>query len=446
MIPLLVRRRASPRSEDLEARPLRLVVDPKSLGASEELEFLLTFMGRGHVEVWSTDPDASFYVAAEMTNASGATFEFRATSPHEKRSGVIPNVPSAIAQAPRLEAAGLGGEAGLRRKLLNVALAGAFGADALVADMPVQELRRAGIRQVQTQNILSASEALALIGLVLRTSLNEVPIPLGPGEWRHSRGNFYWDGVRLRLPSWDAWHGEPIQSGDWAAAESSQATLIRMAHALRARDHCHAEWQLSRNPHSDEGLYHLDMYLVSSMGALDAAARVISRRLGYQGEDRDIGWQRAPWLKWLESRAPALAALAAEGSEGGTFIHLMVKFRNLVHSETFHGRTLQTPEVEVYGLYLPDSIEEKLIGYFESLGGAAVWGVCPGSGRNERGWFSAPVFLEVATLRLFGLLNRLMEQSVLAASTTPRARPCSPPGSIRVPELERRELWLLGLA
>lgn len=447
MIPLLIRRSGygERRSGTRLPRPgpepptLRLVIDPSSVRGGDDFNFLRSFAEREVLDLWWTDPDSSRRITPHKLCEFG--YEYHAVSPDQSHVGRIDKVPIPVDLM-------LGrppddyDSATLRTLLMNTAMAMSFGADALVSEGPVKLAQDERCRQVQVQSVISVREALALIGLFLRFRFESIPLPLGSGTHLLPRSNLYWYGAQLLLPAWYAWHGMPIELGNWKDATEGQAAIIRMTHVLRARDHCHALSQLVPHPNSDDLIYHFDMFLVSAMGALDCVAIVANRRSTVRSNPRAVGWQREGWARKLTRAAPGFERAIGEGSEGDTLVRVLTRLRNLVHSETLQGSTHQKRDVEVGYLIIPESIETELL---DELPRPEKWGIFPPVTASDRTLMSLPRFLEAATAALFVLLNQLMQESVIAWSPDRVVGLERYRGRNHSPELEDQWEWLLGV-
>lgn len=446
MIPIVIRRRSGPKPWDIQSRSLRLVVDFPLHQSDPAVKLLLRFTGHEAVEVWSTAPDATYRVTLGECrgDVEEPFYEFHAPSGSGK--GRIDDAPLMRNCAIRLVARRIAPESGLEPALIRAAMAHAFGADAFVADEPLRSLREHGLPDLQRYNLLTPDEALALVGLKLRTG-REFDVPFGQGaRFGVDRGSYYWHAARMCLTATSSWHSKPLEQGEWHAAVFTQGALVRISNALRARDHCHVEYQLRHEPDSDEAVYHLDMYLVSMMGAFDAAARVASKRLNLTLPGWQIGWRRRAWLNALRAKAPALVNLVADGTRGHALLEVLGLLRNLVHGETLGSRVIVDGAEHLHALFIPDGIERHFLDQFASLGEAEAWGVMPGRWPNERSAFFVPRFLEVLTPALLTFLDQLMLETVFAVSGSRELRsPLGRSGGVYVPELEDTFVRLLGI-
>jgi hypothetical protein len=85
-----------------------------------------------------------------------------------------------------------------------------------------------------------------------------------------------------------------------------------------------------------DALYHFDVVLTSSVGALDALARVAHEIFGMSPKLlRSAGWQKTGkkgWWEELNGIAPSVAGVVAPHTRLGAALQILTKIRNSIHS------------------------------------------------------------------------------------------------------------------
>ena len=425
MIPVLKRVRQLPR-DDLRQRPLKLLVGNLGEPAAPAASMLRQFSGHPLVEVWSTDAAAPYHMGL-MPSLPIPAYQFHTPRSNGQGAllGPVPE-PSVVRHdiAPWMPA--LISEEWLARSAeLDAAVTDRFWVCWRHTD-PVPRL-----------NVLEPLEALALIGLKLRQQ-ERLELPYGRARFCLTRDSYYWHATRMLLPasaSWMAAGGPHRAHSLWLA----QSVLVRVGRALHARDACQVECQFRPDMPGEAGLYHFDMLLVSLVGAMDAAARVINRWLDLGLPDKDAGWQKDTWRKRLGQQAPETAALLNPLSRGGALFKMARVLRNLVHADVFQFVGERHGESTTLLMIVPDEAEAPLVQCLEQLEATSGWGVLVRPG--HRVTIHPPVFIEALSRQLLHLLNAVM------ASAARVAGPDAVPQSRRAfrEEIEKMILALSGL-
>ena len=175
--------------------------------------------------------------------------------------------------------------------------------------------------------------ALALVALYLRAQgvFDTYRSLDGHATSSVNRGLFYWYGARGLLPAGWRWHSAWCQHarGDTGSSYLAQSAFTRVQRALEARDLVHRTLnQPQHNDTAELALSHLDVVLITLMGALDVTARVAHRALELpRGRERSAGWHRSDWLKLVERLDPALARSFAPETWNGTVAKLLSELR-----------------------------------------------------------------------------------------------------------------------
>jgi len=286
-------------------------------------------------------------------------------------------------------------------------------------------------RRIAGVNPMSSSDALAVIGLFLRTrGIFEMTPPSG---LTFGEQLLLWTAVRAMLPNGWAWSCALVH---YAHANGlSSPTLLhtslhqRLVRALRYRDQIHAALLVPQNNDTgDRAAEALDNFLVNVVGAFDAAARAGHLCAGLKtGQRHHAGWQKPAWLKELGT--PDLQTLYVEGGEG----HLLFKVCRLLRN-TVHGEGLQTTSVQGGGeprrtlVALPEDDAEDLQALLSALGSDnAAWGLEPLTSREEH--LDPGVFVEALLPRVLALLDETLRLTPIDRLGMPLG-PSGPPDGL----------------
>jgi len=181
-------------------------------------------------------------------------------------------------------------------------------------------------------NVRSVEEAIALVGLLLRSRGDYVVWPESGLPWGYGRYGFYFGLTRAMLPAAWRWFSACVASRSNSGAASplylGDATLRRVQRSLRCRDLVHVE---AAKPDgrdvAEEALLYLDSLLVALGGAFDAVARVAHLAYGLPAHQfKYASWHREKWLVSLASADADLAERMARGTEGRDSLECSPRF------------------------------------------------------------------------------------------------------------------------
>lgn len=365
------------------SRPLAVWVDVGSLTSSTDLTHLLGFARHNQVDVYSSEPlDGGHRVTLEVHGGqAGATVD----GSRSLRGGSVDTYRRLTSRwAPAMSE-------DERKALLTTALLATVAerrADAFVTGaqslfpQPASQGHRAEMR-MQRANPMGVLEALALIGLHLR-SADDFTLSMTPGDLQDcSRWAFYWLLARELLPSWGpSWRNLVPDSLDRGGLLNGlgHALIVRAGHVLRARDRVHLELKLPPDIESaDEALFALDGLFVSLDACFDVMARVLNRYHNI-GKDSGARWRDDGWVANLTKKDSRLSKVLAPGGPFADVVVLIGALRRSLHgvpsqtiacSEGFRG------DVENL-LVVPPEEQEKVLKVIGRRGGDACWGVRPG--------------------------------------------------------------------
>lgn len=222
----------------------------------------------------------------------------------------------------------------LSPELIERALAFSHLASILKANAVVSPARQAfapkhaGLLQVP---LLTVPEALAVIGAHVR-QMEKVPLGGSP-PMIESRTEIYPLTARVIVPKGQEWWSSCVY---YAGSEREEilglgeAVFQRLGQALRGRDAVHESLRCGDGRAAIlDSLYHLDVVLTSSVGSLDALARLAHKVFGVDGDPFDAGWQRTNWVKRLGRQVPSLANLIKGRTKAQ--VDIVTSTRNSIH-------------------------------------------------------------------------------------------------------------------
>jgi len=273
----------------------------------------------------------------------------------------------------------LGPEEAARRRVADW-IASQVAAQAIGADLFVTErkyLRQAEWAIAQGTTICSPAEAVALIGLYLRSQddFSVLPsVPLG-------RMFFFWVGARELLG--EGWRltkhcaGHDRLSGADSMIALSGTIFQRFARALEARDQVQvATNQTHTNDALEQAMSAVDVVLLSLMGSFDASARLAHRLLQLSESERYAGWQYRRWVSNVNESAPELAGVVEHGTDGHAVLTVVRLLRNSIHGAALQGVALQSAAGPTESaVELPAEDETELLAAIDRLGGRDQWGI-----------------------------------------------------------------------
>lgn len=218
----------------------------------------------------------------------------------------------------------------IERALVLSFLAQALGADAVVSPArSVFEPRDSGLLDIPA--LVTIPEALAVIGAYVRQR-EEVPLGGSP-LLVQQRSEVYSLTARVIIPNGQEWWSWRVRIAGPQQLNSLQlagAVFKRLGQALRGRDGVHEALRIGQGRAAVlEALYHFDVVLMSSVGSLDALARVAHEHYGVTLDARSAGWQSEKWTSKLPSN---IASIVTPTSQMGAALRILTRTRNSIHS------------------------------------------------------------------------------------------------------------------
>ena len=292
--------------------PLVLLVDTASLAGDPELPFLLSFAGvegitvEHHIDIVEPPqgpPHAVVGVARESFVGLTPLLQFRRFA-------------AEISARPGVDASA----AVIERALAFAHLCKLLEADAVVSPARSAFAPRDG-GLLGTTPVYTVPEALAVIGAHVRQR-SEVPLG-GVPRLVGSRTEVYPLTARAIVPDGQEWWSACVRasstrgrSSEWRSL--TWAVFTRLGQALRGRDGVHEALRAGKGRGAIlDALYHLDVVLMSSVGALDALAGVAHELFTFNVpklKARQAAWQNEVWLKELRTAAPTVAEVLEPNS------------------------------------------------------------------------------------------------------------------------------------
>ncbi len=297
----------APRPGAIAAAPstLALLVDAASLADDPELQYLLSFAAVEGIEVEHhvTIVEPPDDTPTAVVGAAGAHFVSLAPLAQFRRfAAEIAARPGVQCGAPVIE-----------RALAFVHISKLLKADAVVSParsaFGPQDLGLLG-----TAALVSVPEALALIGGHVRQR-DKVPLG-GTPLLVSSRTTVYPLTARVITRNGQLWWTACVRASSAHGPESewlryAEGVFKRLGQGLRGRDGVHEALRTGDGRAAIlDALYHLDVVLTSTVGALDALARVthdLYTATGTKVKAHEVAWQRDKWMQELRKAAPAVA-------------------------------------------------------------------------------------------------------------------------------------------
>jgi hypothetical protein len=411
-------------------RPIRIVIDDRTVGDRATTRLLFAFGGRSDAEVYGTAPERTARVVIEAPDGRGAIpVEYVLPDGRGRREAVISSSNWTPASA-QMTAADLGvSEEDAIRSLTLAAACSRHEIDALVTASPVLALPYWN-DLAETAHAVAPESAAALLGLYLRAHNDYTVAVDGSDATFLEDKRFYTAAALATLPRYLAWLGDAVATWERRNDPRPFALLkrlgIRLGHSLRARDYFNVRVR-SRWPEDvwDEALFFFETALVSLNGALDAASRFCHLAFGLTGPLASANWSRSTWREDLVAVAPELRRVV--DPESGPLVAcrtLVSVMRNYIHAETLteelHRGDTEGSTTMDYGLgavtVAPDD-GRRLQMSAATLGGNQAWGL--DEQINHDVLVLPRLFLQRAVTTMLRVLDQLMEAS--APRVGPRA-------------------------
>lgn len=352
----------------------------------------------GWIEVTPASDDSLFSYEVKSSDGTGIseTVIFGDAIEHAERD--VRTV--AYQGLPRDEAS-----AARRADAIAVQAAQAFKADLFVTERGYLH----GVRWSLTDGvtICTPQQALALVGLYLRTR-GEYLEWTGQGVTvRTSKAGYFMVGARELLPAGWKWVRACVEYDRANATDElthlAAAVFQRVSRALQARDGLLRAMSVRQDPNSvEDALREFDTCMVFLMGALDAAARVAHHIIGHPARPHNAGWQRSEWMTETARRCPELGAVLRSGTANLHALTILKLMRNTVHDAGLQAVNLRQsaqPDQTLIGLPKPD--QAKVTQAVEALGGWRAWGLyelTPGTMHADPHTFLEALFPATLTL------------------------------------------------
>lgn len=264
--------------------------------------------------------------------------------------------------------------------------------------------------------ICTPDEAITAVGLYLR-SQNEYVIPITDRAIQYSfdRSLFYWVGVRGLLHEGWRWHSACVRHSHGVKDDKllvlGGTVLTRVQRAIEYRDSVHVALnQDGKHSSNEDALSNLDGVLMSLMGALDSAARVLHYVLELDPDDEyNAAWQKKKWLNKVGKECPEISNIFNGKSKHWHTLNILRLLRNSIHGQALRGVTLLSGQTKQLLMQLPVKDQEDIIKSMESTGGAESWGLRSlNMGRND---VRPNVLVDKIVEQTINLLNIIMKQT-----------------------------------
>lgn len=386
-----------------KARPLRIWVDGETVPDSPELEVLMRFAHHPEIEVIGTDNRFPNRLTVERRPQIGHGYSHYELTFEDGRmtSGVVMG---AIAD-PGLDERG-------KRAMVMTATAAERNSDGFVTTDPLL-LDEPHPTRLDSANVMSLREALAVVGLFLRSREDFAVDLTDTYRYNFDRGLFYWVLVRDLTPAGWRWFSACVQNwthtNDDGLMFAGQTVFERIERSLRARDRMHESLQLPDSPDSaTEAVFYFDVALFMLGGAFDGLAKVahVADGLGPLSERR-VGWGRSDWMKKLAAVNPTLAQMMSGTHRHRDGRELVAVLRNTIHQEMLRTETWFKRGRGSERIVVPRDIETDLEALVLRVGALDEFGLSRDPGGRLH--IAPGLYLEAILPRVFEAMNAVMD-------------------------------------
>lgn len=219
---------------------------------------------------------------------------------------------------------------------------------------------RRGPNRKRLASVVSAEEAVAVLGLYLRW--HNQPVIVGGTAIKWPLISMRRSAAFAALPSFERWNQVGRTwcdtTGDLTLESLNQTCLTRVARAFKFRDNIFGLSATMTGGEPEEMLCELDSLLYTLVGAFDVAARIADHVLGLRSS-RIVGWQqvgRDGWQLGLQTCAEDLYEYTSAGSEMQRTFKVLRWLRNTVHNEALD----LMRDDRAYVVTLPERTQEEL--------------------------------------------------------------------------------------
>lgn len=313
----------------------------------------------------------------------------------------------------KLEQAARSGRASLE-VLTKAAVADELRVDLLVTNDPaLLALTGSYERRV---NVMSTTEALAVVGLFLREG-EYYEQRLGKLNFRTSFDALSWSALRSQLPASWPWSGALLDHDSRTEGDAGMifdSLFERLARALNQRDDLHRTMSLPASNRSRKQMVEtFDYIMMNLVGAFDAVARSAHLGAGLPWSNRaQAKWQNPKWRDQLG--VPELDAMFDREQPAADLFYVLRQLRNTIHgaglSSTTSSSVGKDPEVLAM---LPRDDAAEILNCLDRLNPQEDWGMNPTSSRGAT--FHAARLTEALLPRALATMNNVLELCPIGA-------------------------------
>lgn len=265
-------------------------------------------------------------------------------------------------------------------------------------------------RETARANLMSAEDALAIVGFFLRSRDSDLFYREPGASHTMGRAQYFWELTKLLLPSsrdwWVSCGARSEATGDESAESIAAGVMRRFQHALVARDHLQIQARRAQTANTiQETLFYFEVALVMLAGVYDGTARVANLVYAVGTPPKFVNWQNDSWRSLLKDRASGLWTYL-EQSHALPLIRLTATLRNNIHGEDFAPILVTPPTAQREALVrVPSGSEERVRGFISQLGGLSAWG-----DRDVQGglWIEAETLVDRLLTSSIEVVDRLM--------------------------------------
>lgn len=369
-------------------RPLRLTFHGSSFNNlstqdQQALNAFQEFVRLEQIEAIGTDGSSLPNLEIVKPDHDKKDVQVRLKQPNSERGTAFPNFGQYKTLAATLSGQHNQETSEFQEALQDVLVARAHHAlnfDIFVTCSPIL-LKNTSNTWLRDSNPRSPSDAVKILGLLLRSRGDFALRMIGTAKHSFDRGLFYWVLTRHRLPGMWNYFGTCLDAGKTRADDTdmmAQSVLVRTARAHEARDAVGRLFYLPQgNNTRDEIMYHFEYLTLLLAGAFDSLARIAHRTYKIKNpEEWSCYFHKVKYQEALAQKKATQLVGILTSQNFKNLSALLYELRN-----TIHGASLQTlaysENAEPQKSYLEANSKqsEKLWSAADSFDSPNAWGL-----------------------------------------------------------------------
>lgn len=383
----------NPFSRNHNGRPLRITIHDSQYKdvSDKEAEALEALRELGHlseIEVFDTHPGPFYNIKINQPDATnpyipvtieGLGKEIRTGAPNPEQLRAMAQYAT---QKYHLEPAQA--DIVLNDLIIGSAHSSISNDILITTSIPIHLLRTEG--RFSNENILLPSEAIKIVGLLLRSRNNYTWSASAQCASKLNKGLFYWILARRKLPSMWKYFSVCCEAGLKDPNDIykndiifiGQSIIFRCSRALQACDIIGMQFYLSHNNDTrDDMMYHFNYLLLLLTGAIDAQARIAHRVYKLPSKERNASFHKDKFNRqWKEHGAITLDEVVSS-EQCKNVLTILYELRNTIHSAelpTFAKGTTPGVGEESFVTILPN-YAGSILKAANATGGLERWGL-----------------------------------------------------------------------